>query len=244
MKIVDFALDLPYVVNEGQVTKIQNEAECSRNEATIQDYRENWKWKRRSFSLETRCVTALFSRLFKSFDTNDCKKIVVECIDEASCGQVKNLLGVLHVQVQFDYKTFHTLDNNQKKRVALDLLMEGIERIALDRNWSMEPFKATCDEIIKLDYINEWIWGKSARNNETEATAKVLLQHEVKKVDISVIVFDKENNEIHREVVIAEEPDEFAYAKHLSDIKWADGNTVVLTGSAGDEFCSVVAVIK
>lgn len=39
--------------------------------------------------------------------------------------------------------------------------MEGIEKLALSKNWDIDPFKEIALQIEELDYVNEWTWKKT-----------------------------------------------------------------------------------
>lgn len=52
MYLKGFNLDLPYIVDDENIESIMKKQKCEYNEATKLDYALNWKWKRRSFSLE------------------------------------------------------------------------------------------------------------------------------------------------------------------------------------------------
>ena len=65
--------------------------------------------------------------------------------------------------------------------------------------------------------------------------AGVLLQHEIDEMNISIIVNDKRGNEIFREKMISELPDEWYYASHLGKINWVSDNEIVLVNKKGDK---------
>jgi len=77
MKLIEFDLDLVYVASEGNVELIMAESGVNRDEAVKLDYQMNWKDKRRAFSLQTRCMSAFFGRLFGYIITKDCKKLLL-----------------------------------------------------------------------------------------------------------------------------------------------------------------------
>ncbi|ULO09544.1 hypothetical protein H1230_12680 [Paenibacillus sp. 19GGS1-52] len=64
MDLKEFDLDLPYLADDEQIKSIMSGQKCQYHDATQIDYNLNWKGKRRSFRLETRCVTAMYERLF------------------------------------------------------------------------------------------------------------------------------------------------------------------------------------
>ena len=235
MKLVEFGLDLIYIANEDKIALIMDENSIERQETTRQDYAQNWKWKRRDFSNQTRCITALFSRLFGYIKTDDCWKILVECVDEVCDSSIINISGVCTVQVESDYEAFMTLDEFGKKKTALELLMTGIRLVAAKQNWDMMPFERTYEGILGLKYVNEWIWNKPIKNSKKNAVACIFIQHNVYQVFISIIINDKAGNELIRKRIITETPNEWSYAAHLGEIKWIDDNTAALINKKKDK---------
>jgi hypothetical protein len=138
-------------------------------------------------------------------------------------------------KIQIDYEEFIALDDYNKKKVALELLMKGIRRVASDQKWSMIPFEEAYEEIVKANYVNRWVWQKSARNKETKMRARILLCHEVKQIDIYMCIEDKKGNEVHKEKLITERPSEWAYAGYLGSIYWESNDKVVLRSKREDQ---------
>ncbi len=235
MILKEFDLDLPYVADEEKIKLIMKENNYSRNEATKYDYETNWKDKRRTFRLETRCISAMFERLLGKIKTSDCWKILVECVEDIKKEKILNFSGVCTVQIRFDYKSFVTSNDYQKKQKTLFVLMEGIRAIAKENGWDLELFEDVYSRICEVDYINEWVWKKSKKSANRKFIAEVLMQHEVKVMDIYIIIKNKSGTEISREKVISELPDEFAYAKHLGELKWLCSNQVALINKKGNK---------
>lgn len=234
MDLKEFDLDLPYVADEEKINSVIKEKRCLRNEATKFDYEANWKDKRRSFRLETRCISAMFERIFGKMTTEDCWKILIECVEQVKEERVINLSGVYTVQVKFNYESFLSKNEYQKKQMTLSTLMEGIRVIARIKGWNLEPFEIVYSKICEVDYINEWIWKKTVKSVDKQFSAELLMQHDVKSMDISILIKDKIGTEISRKKVISELPDEFAYSKHLGELKWISNNEVALTNKKGD----------
>lgn len=64
--------------------------------------------------------------------------------------------------------------------------------------------------------------------------AEVLIEHEVNSCDISLVIYDRDHQEIKREKLISELPDEWAYARHLGKLTWESKTRVSLTNKKGD----------
>ncbi|MEI5907326.1 hypothetical protein WAK64_09675 [Bacillus spongiae] len=235
MILKEFGLDLPYQTEKDKIEEIMYEKNLSHEEATRYDYEANWKQKRRVFSLETRCITSMFERLFSKFNTVDCRKIIVECVDKVDDERILNFSGVYTVQVKFSFDKFIVCNDRDKKNRALNLLMEGIEKINIEKKWENTTFEDVYNKIIRLDYKNEWMWGKTLKSPKKDKIAVVLCQHEVKEMSIFIVLKDMQGIELERKKIITELPDEFAYAKHLGKIKWVSDNEVRLYNKKGTQ---------
>ena len=232
---MEFALDLPYAANEENIIYIMEQNNYSRDQAIQHDYQMNWKWKRRDFSLQTRCMTALYERLFGYINTKDCRKILIECINNEADRSIKNLLGVYVTQIQNNQEAFGKLSDLDKKKVTLEILLGGIKKIAAEEKWEMEPFERTYAKIVEAGYKNEWVWNKPVKSPDKKHIVKVLVQHEVNAIDIFIVFSDNRGVEIQRNRIITEEPDEWAYSSHLGEIKWLDDNNIALTNKMKDK---------
>ena len=229
MRLIEFSLDLPYVENEESIASIMKNSGCDRNEATRQDYESNWKWKRRKFSNQTGCMSMLFSRCFGYIDTKDTRKIIVECVPKTS-GKITKTFpdGFCEVQVQFDHDSFVSHDALDKKTIAIETLMEGIRAVSAEKNWDIEPFEKTYAKIMEAEYKNEWIWKKPVKSPDKKSVAHVLVQHVVESIDVSIVICDKRGEEIVRERVISEMPDERVFWENLGNVLWTDNQKVTL----------------
>lgn len=240
MYLTEFDLDLPYVADDEKIKVIMEQENCQYYDASKMDYDLNWKEKRRSFRLETRCVTAMYERLFGKMKNEDCWKVLVECVENITETRILNLSGVVTVQVKFNYDEFCYKNEIEKKIATLNLLMEGIEKVANNKSWSFEQFKDVSLEITETRYLNEWIWKKSVMNPNKNYYAEVLCQHYITSMDISIMIRQKKGVEIQRKKIISELPDEFAYAKHLGELKWLSDVEVALINKKGNDMVTVI----
>ncbi|MFE6076436.1 hypothetical protein ACFVQB_18340 [Paenibacillus sp. NPDC057886] len=188
MLLKEFDLDLPYIVDQDNVNSIIKNQKCEYNEAIKLDYELNWKWKRRSFRLETRCITAMYERLFGKYKTKDCWKVLIECVESISDERLINGSGVCSVPIQFSLNDFSAKSELEKKRTTLRLLMDGIEKITLNNDWDVKPFREIALKIEELGYVNEWSWKKAIKSPEKKYSAKVICHHNVESMDIFISI--------------------------------------------------------
>ncbi|ULO09545.1 hypothetical protein H1230_12685 [Paenibacillus sp. 19GGS1-52] len=171
--------------------------------------------------------------------TEDCWKILVECVEDITEERILNLSGVVTVQVKFSFDEFCFLSENEKKRTTLNLLMKGIEKISSHKNWAVEPFREVSSQIKQMGYSNEWVWKKAIKSPDKNYYAEILCQHNINSMDISILIWQINGVMIQREKVISELPDEFAYAKHLGELKWISDVEVALINKKGDQVGSL-----
>ena len=243
MYLKEFDLDLPYVEDTESIESLMELQKCDYKEAAKLDYELNWKWRRRSFRLETRCITAMFERLFGRYKTNDCWKVLIECVENISEERIVNDSGVCSAPIQFSLNNYLAKNEMEKKRDALRLLMDGLEKLALRNRWAIEPFRKTAIQIEELGYVNEWTWKKMVKSPNKKYNAKVICHHTVESMDIFISILQRDGAQVLLEKVISEQPDEFAYAKHLGEIKWESDFEVALINKKGNEKC-LVAIEK
>jgi hypothetical protein len=92
----------------------------------------------------------------------------------------------------------------------------------------LEPFSKVYDEIKEHGYRNEWVWKKPLKSPDRNLTAEVYCQHNVKSMDISIVIRNKNGDLRLPHLIISELPDEFAYARHLGKLIWLSNKEVAL----------------
>lgn len=238
MYLDSFDLDLQYIANSDRLEQFTKNANIIYSEAKKLDYLNTWKEKRRIFNLETRNITAMYERLFGRLKTDDCKKIIVECVSEIAQEGIINYSGIYTIQIQFNHNEFIKKSNYEKKVESLELLYKGIEKVVRLKEWDIKPFLEIKRKIIELNYVNVWKFKKPVERPNKQYIAEVLCEHDVNKMMISLIIKDTKNNIIIQKSLI-EEPHEFAYAYHLGDIVWSSNNDVCLINKNGDAIISI-----
>jgi len=237
MKLVEFALDYPYIKeDEEYISSLMKETGCSRDEALNKFWTEIGGRKRREFDNQTRCIASFFARLLGRFNTKDTKKLLLKCVPQLQGKEIITFLGgFCDVQILFDYDSFMLLDDLSKKKLTLETLMKGIRMVAADKNWDMEPFERTYAAIIEAEYKNEWVWGKPVKSPDKKHTAKLFFKHDVNEIEFYIIVENKKEGEIFRKMILSELPNEWNYVEHLGELKWLDDRNVALINQKKDK---------
>lgn len=172
-------------------------------------------------------MTALFEKCFHhKIQTRKIWKISVEAVDKIKTNEVRDLLGVLVVQVEFDINRFVKADVITKKQIALETLYRGVKTICDWMKWPEEPFKAAYDCIIEKGYRNEWTWGKAKWNKSRTKTAEIYCVHDVESFKMHVLIRDKKKKELSRIVLVDDTPDEFVFSRYLGRIEWISDHEI------------------
>ena len=172
----------------------------------------------------------MIERLMPKVKTNDCWKILIECVEDAPNDFYKNLLGVYVVQIQFDINLFFGLNNYEKKKYTLLKIREAIGKISQWECFETEEINNICDMVENADYINEWYWQKPLKQKDNSVQIKVL--HDVDKVYISM-VFKKANVTIKEKILAQDIPDEWIYGKYFGKLEWISQGIAKLTTKDG-----------
>lgn len=185
------------------------------------------KARKRTFGLQVRCITALYERLFPAFETQDCWKILINCVGDSPKIGYRNLLGVYELDVLADVELFFSLADAEKRRWAFQILQLGITNLLKQTSWEAEPFITTFKRMEDLNLQNVWIW-KTVRSSSQNLIAEVWIEHNVQSCAINLVVRDLSGQEVKQQTLITELPDEWAYARHLGSLAWESDTRVVL----------------
>lgn len=237
MKLVEIELDLPYQKNQNFIDEVLKNGILEYQEATRQDYESNWKEKRRNFQLMTRCMTSMIERIMEPTVTEECWKIIVECVEKQARKEYSNLLGAYVIQVEFDYNMFLTADDYSKKKMVIDTILKGIKKLSNCILFDFNNIVDACKQVADNGYINEWLWGKTIRLKGKNARVKI--KHEISKVDILIAFIDRDNQCIKEELIISAIPDERAYAQYLGKLERVSEDVVALIDKSGKELMRV-----
>lgn len=194
------------------------------------------KEARQIFRLQSRNVTALYEKYFIPPDgTGSFWKLLVEIVTEIKKPTPRDLLGVLTIQIQGEPESFFKAQGLDKKKLVLNWLMEGIRLIALEENWTMEPFEQASKKVLANNFVNRWTWKKPLKNLPKTLTAEIVIEHDIEEARI-VAQFRSMNGEIcGTELLSSTLPSEFAFIPCLGKLEWLDSNTIRLKAKSSSE---------
>ncbi|MEH7248263.1 hypothetical protein V7114_15915 [Neobacillus niacini] len=225
----DIDLDLPYKENKPFIEEVINKQGMEEKDAIRFDYEKNWKEKRIKFRDEIRCIADLYLHHLGKFQTNETKKVMINCVERISSEEVKSTSdGFTDVEVEFDYSAYEKLDNEVKKKLILEKLYEGVLKVAEVFEWDMPLLNRTYQSVIESNYKNEYIW-KQKTSPSKKYTAEIFCQHEIDKYVVTMIIKKKHTNElVKNEILFIERPHELVFVQHLGNLKWISNTEVIL----------------
>ena len=234
VKLKELGMDMPYIKNENYIIKIQEREGLSYQEAVRQDYELNWKEKRWQFQLMTRCMTSMVERIMHPIETGDCWKILIECVDDKPEERIKNLLGVYTIQILFDVKKFFELSEYNKKKMVVETILKGINKLEEVVPFKLGEIREACDKIISEKYHNIWRWKKPIKLMNQYAQIEVV--HEVNIVNIHMLFLDNAGNVIKNTLIISALPDEICYNEYLGKLERISDTQVALITKSGEKY--------
>lgn len=233
MKLKEIEMDLPYKENSEYIRSILDRESINYEEAMRRDYEVNWKGLRRKFQLMTRCMTSMIERIMRPTITSDCWKIIFECVDEPTDNDYKNLLGVYVVQIPFNITDFFMLTDYDKKRIIIDKILEGIDKLSKQVEFEVSNIEEACRQISDRNYSNDWIWKKKLKINDRIVQIKI--KHEVSDASINMIFSSKENTILREIKLIETTPDERVYDMYLGKLEKISEKEVALVTKTGEK---------
>jgi hypothetical protein len=117
--------------------------------------------------------------------------------------------------------------------LVLETLQEGVRLVVAGEGWDPCIFEEVYKEIIRLDYQNNYIHDKPKSNPTRQYKAEIFCEYSIYSFDISIIIRDKLGQELKRERVKSEIPNEWEFVKHLGKLKWISRGRVAIIDKMG-----------
>lgn len=231
MKLSEIELDLPYQKNEAFICKVLEEKAVGYEDAVKLDYELHWKEKRREFQLMTRCMTSMLERIMQPVPTENCRKILIECVENSPKSGYSNLLGVYVIQTEINLESFYLADDHKKKEMVIATVLKGMKQLSESVPFSLSSITDACAEIISAGYKNEWIWKRIKVNKKNVA---IQIEHEVKEVHIFMVITSGKDV-VSKEKIVTTAPDEWEYSRFLGKLIRISENEAALIDRSGNE---------
>jgi hypothetical protein len=197
------------------------------------DYRKS---KSAIFHYETRCITSLYTRLLPEIHTDGEKGVIIQCVPDLSKLSEKEIEmemvpDFITVYVEMDYNQYFSLtDDLEKKKMALEVLQKGMEKLADERGWDKQIFREIYNKIKELNYKNTFIYKKKSSPNR-RYICSIICEHEVSYVDIYLEIKRQKGNKVlkTKRLVRVDRPHESFYWRYLGDLTWTLNHKVTFT---------------
>jgi hypothetical protein len=176
---------------------------------------------------ESMSICELFMRLIgKYYPPEDAWKFIVNCVKEPYDLRILNEGNVVELQLAFDYTGFVDLSDYEKKKVIASTIMKAVSRLSAEACWDRKPFDDAYKKIIDLDYRNEYFYKERFNNRTRRYNVSMLCVHDVKEMNMFLILKDKKGAEIVTKQIAHTSPRELDYYKYLGKLKW-ESDTIV-----------------
>jgi len=198
------------------------------------------KADRATFGSKSRSTTALYERFFVDLKTDDCWKVLVQCVTKKTRTEPITALGVTTVQAAFDFARYENLkDSHAQRRAFADALFRGTISAAKVKGWPREPFEQAARQILDLKLINQWWWKKPKWNPRRTLRGQLWCEHTVDSFRGYLVIKDKSETEVLRKKIIDTLPSEFVFAKLFGVARWSNSNTFTLLSKSKTEVGSI-----
>lgn len=220
-------LNCIYKENEEEINNIIKENKLSYEEAKMKHIDIFYNEIRNEIDNESRCIITHFQHELGRYDNVNCLKVCLDCNNELDyVGEpIENIISV---GCQLNYNEYKKLNNDEKKKLVLKIIVDGFEKLNRKYNWDLTPVYRAIEVIKEKKYINRGQFLKTKSNKSRSHKAKLLFNHELDKIELFLSISNKLGEEIKRVKVIETEPVEWYYSTYLGDIKWLSNNDVVL----------------
>lgn len=185
-----------------------------------------------------RGAAALYSRCLPPMEVAEGWKVLVECVPVVSRTDVRDLLGVLTVQRAFDVEAFIQAALGERATLATAELHEGALEVARQLGWPTAPFDEALRAVVERGYTNTWEQGRPRWSKDRKHQARLLCRHDEDAFSAWIVVSDRGGDELLRERVLYEIPDEFVFVPKLGVLVWTSNTEITLLNRRGEPVTS------
>jgi hypothetical protein len=177
------------------------------------------------FSLETRFLCALFERHLPVVRTVGVWKVYGMCIPERPTREIKNALGTIAIELEYDVRAHFEEPPTTRAVRALELIHDAALQAARHCGWPPEPFGRTREACVASDYRNEYALQANA-SPDRRHRAHLWCDHGPDRFQAWLVVADRSGQEVRRQLVVDDQPDEHVFVGQLGKLRWRSSTTV------------------
>lgn len=198
----------------------------------------------RPIHLFSRCVLAHFERVFSPIDTDGIYRVIIKFTRNSNqAGDIEISSSVLKYSKLFDIAEFNRLDVIQKKIALLNVMHGSVLELAEKYDWPTNQLVQAYEDVIAANFVNHYVH-QTKWNRSKNLQARIFCEHEPEIFRGSLVIIDKSNQVVLREVLFEEQPDEFFFNSRLGKIYWLNNGLLQFTNNAGVKEFSLTGGIK
>ncbi len=187
------------------------------------------KWVVRKLMNESSSITEHLIRKLNNQKFFTCKRINFICKDSNITNKIRNVLGVLEMDVYFDCKYFD-MDIQDKQKYIISVLLTGFEQLCHYEKWDFNIIKEILLDLSGNDFRSSFYTDLKCKNENY--TAKLCAEQSLEKIDFYVEFYHKRNL-IKNQFLFTSKPNVFDYDRYLGKLFWDNENEVVLLSKDG-----------
>lgn len=177
-------------------------------------------------NLHSWCISELYWSFLKNYKTGNIQKCIV-LLDEEINKADENWAGIKSTKMNFDFESYLTKDRFEKKLQLLKVLHAGMLKIAKSENWEIDPLLDAYNSCIKAKIEYKFEVGKRKWSPDRKRKFVLYCFWDIDKFEVYWILFDKNENEISRELLLQKLPYDGEFIYYI-DWKWKDNSTIIL----------------
>lgn len=203
------------------------------------DKKEAIQW-----ALSTNFLRILYLDSLPRVVTNGVPKVIIKPCRELPENPLKVILrkpDILELSKQFNLDTYWTADKEQRKRMALEFLQEGLLEIARTKGWDEAPFQEAYQTILRKNFVNYRPWSAPVTAPDRRHKAQIWCNYDSDKAEIFVVIFCRKEI-VKRELVTTVKPGDVWIRNAAGKLKWESKSIVKLTSKDESQVWEVDAL--
>lgn len=144
-------------------------------------------------------MASLYLSCLKKYDAGKIKKVVIEIVDKSVDDSIEDLVDVLRIQREFDFKKYFASGKYDKKKMLVDVIQDGLMSIAKQRNWDTDPLIDAYRNCLDKGFEHQWLRkDKLFLSPDRKNYAGVFCKWDTDELEVFALFFNKEKDEIKR----------------------------------------------
>jgi hypothetical protein len=138
-------------------------------------------------------------------------------------------------QVAFDHLSYARSLARDSQTMALDALHRGVLLVAASEGLDTACFEEAHAEVLRLNFVNEWIWPRRIASPNRMWRAFLLCRHEADRFVASLTITDRAGRPVAKVEAVQAGPSEFQFVPQFGIVKWVAPTRVAMLNRRGEE---------